>query len=196
MKTLTSVALATTLCCTPCLAGDKQPEFHVDHTRLDPQIIRIYSSGDNGTSLRQAMSKALKQARQLCRDSGYPYFYIVDNQTLYRQNQLTRQASYISRGYAETRGTYIGQGSAGRPELQGGNIDINYRDNTSVRRNRRTYSDGTTVNSNDSYLLNYSNKTSNSQQSWAAITIQMVNTDNVDGKHLYRAAEAEGATHE
>ncbi|MDM3870916.1 hypothetical protein QSV34_06055 [Porticoccus sp. W117] len=161
----------------PCLSLAEAPGFELEHTRLDPEIFRVYAYGDKDTSIRDAMANALNEARRLCREQGYGHFALVDTQTLYRQQGIYQQPSYTQRGQFEARGVQLDGG--GRQEIRTGNLDIDYQGGSQARQERVRYDSGVSVNTRGE-LLEYSNQSQPSQRAWAGITIQLLKNPTAD----------------
>ncbi|MCV6605700.1 MAG: hypothetical protein OIF34_10370 [Porticoccaceae bacterium] len=170
-----------------CGAGPAS--FDIDHTRLDPQVIRIYAYGNSNTSIREAMASALAEARRLCRQQGYKHFELIDHQTLYRQDGVRKQPSYTRRGNFEATGVMLDNGSL---PITTGNIDIDYNNGSMVSKNRTDHGGGLQVRTNeDPRLASYSNLSRPSERAWAGITVRLLDSPAADQKDVYSAEEVQ-----
>ena len=174
------------LALSPIQGSAQDSKFELEHTRLGPQIIRVYAYGSGDTSIRDAMASALTEARRLCQQQGYKQFALIDQQTLYRQQGVRKQPSYTQRGQFEARGVRLDGSSR---DITNGNIDIDYSGGSQARNNRTNYSTGLQVNTNEDPRLNsYSRLSRPSERAWAGITIQLLEKpDTANNKEIYRA---------
>ncbi len=174
MRFLPSATIIAVACLISIPASKAAPAFEVEHTQFDPDVIRIYATGKNGTTAAAAVDVALEEARRIAAQQDRVYFYVADVETVYHPNSVIRGESYTVRGEAKlTGGNYHSSG-----QITGSEIDVRYHGSAGLgsQVTKRSVDQGKNQVSvlglpDDSYIV-HENKFP-----WVAVTVRLLDAE-------------------